>query len=175
MWVALGWIEDWGVTWGWPHSHCWLSCRSAACATSGEERCRPPPSRGVCPRDQGSRVPPTCLFGSLPLWSQQPHRLGTRSCPALSSSPTALLSPLHLSNPSWCSQGCQQCTCDSWSHFSRWIHVICAIAVPEVRFLNVIERNPVDISGIPEQRWKLVRPQGLASIPLAPWVPGSAH
>ncbi|XP_020027976.1 lysine-specific demethylase 4B isoform X1 [Castor canadensis] len=37
----------------------------------------------------------------------------------------------------------------------RWIHVICAIAVPEVRFLNVIERNPVDISGIPEQRWKL--------------------
>ncbi|XP_023572578.1 lysine-specific demethylase 4B isoform X2 [Octodon degus] len=37
----------------------------------------------------------------------------------------------------------------------RWIHVICAIAVPEVRFLNVIERHPVDISGIPEQRWKL--------------------
>lgn len=40
----------------------------------------------------------------------------------------------------------------------RWIHVICAIAVPEVRFLNVIERHPVDISGIPEQRWKLVGP-----------------
>ncbi|XP_062965710.1 lysine-specific demethylase 4B isoform X2 [Cynocephalus volans] len=38
---------------------------------------------------------------------------------------------------------------------SRWIHVICAIAVPEVRFLNVIERHPVDISAIPEQRWKL--------------------
>ncbi|XP_038186879.1 lysine-specific demethylase 4B isoform X2 [Arvicola amphibius] len=37
----------------------------------------------------------------------------------------------------------------------RWIHVICAIAVPEVRFLNVIERNPVDVSAIPEQRWKL--------------------
>ncbi|KAM6168545.1 lysine-specific demethylase 4B isoform 1-T1 [Erethizon dorsatum] len=37
----------------------------------------------------------------------------------------------------------------------RWIHIICAIAVPEVRFLNVIERHPVDISGIPEQRWKL--------------------
>ncbi|XP_074193733.1 lysine-specific demethylase 4B isoform X2 [Rhinolophus sinicus] len=37
----------------------------------------------------------------------------------------------------------------------RWIHVICAIAVPEVRFLNVMERHPVDISGIPEQRWKL--------------------
>uniref|UniRef100_A0A8C5KQM4 Lysine-specific demethylase 4B n=1 Tax=Jaculus jaculus TaxID=51337 RepID=A0A8C5KQM4_JACJA len=37
----------------------------------------------------------------------------------------------------------------------RWIHVICAIAVPEVRFLNVTERSPVDISGIPEQRWRL--------------------
>uniref|UniRef100_A0A9L0JY74 Lysine-specific demethylase 4B n=1 Tax=Equus asinus TaxID=9793 RepID=A0A9L0JY74_EQUAS len=37
----------------------------------------------------------------------------------------------------------------------RWIHVICAIAVPEARFLNVMERHPVDISGIPEQRWKL--------------------
>uniref|UniRef100_A0A8C8RY36 Lysine-specific demethylase 4B n=1 Tax=Pelusios castaneus TaxID=367368 RepID=A0A8C8RY36_9SAUR len=37
----------------------------------------------------------------------------------------------------------------------RWIHIICAIAVPEARFLNVIERHPVDISAIPEQRWKL--------------------
>ncbi|XP_049644000.1 lysine-specific demethylase 4B isoform X2 [Suncus etruscus] len=37
----------------------------------------------------------------------------------------------------------------------RWIHVICAIAVPEVRFVNVTERHPVDISAIPEQRWKL--------------------
>ncbi|NXA42436.1 KDM4B demethylase, partial [Eudromia elegans] len=37
----------------------------------------------------------------------------------------------------------------------RWIHIICAIAVPEAHFLNVIERHPVDISAIPEQRWKL--------------------
>uniref|UniRef100_A0A8C9MYC0 Lysine-specific demethylase 4B n=1 Tax=Serinus canaria TaxID=9135 RepID=A0A8C9MYC0_SERCA len=37
----------------------------------------------------------------------------------------------------------------------RWVHIICAIAVPEARFLNVIERHPVDISAIPEQRWKL--------------------
>ncbi|KAJ6655763.1 hypothetical protein lerEdw1_004816 [Lerista edwardsae] len=37
----------------------------------------------------------------------------------------------------------------------RWVHVICAIAVPEARFLNVIERHPVDITAIPEQRWKL--------------------
>ncbi|XP_062965711.1 lysine-specific demethylase 4B isoform X3 [Cynocephalus volans] len=46
---------------------------------------------------------------------------------------------------------------------SRWIHVICAIAVPEVRFLNVIERHPVDISAIPEQRWKLL-PRTLADV-----------
>ncbi|NWS30974.1 KDM4B demethylase, partial [Polioptila caerulea] len=37
----------------------------------------------------------------------------------------------------------------------RWVHVVCAIAVPEARFLNVIERHPVDISAIPEQRWRL--------------------
>ncbi|XP_042198776.1 lysine-specific demethylase 4B-like [Callorhinchus milii] len=39
--------------------------------------------------------------------------------------------------------------------FVQWVHVICAITVPEVKFLNVLERNPVDASGIPEQRWKL--------------------
>lgn len=38
--------------------------------------------------------------------------------------------------------------------------MICAIAVPEARFLNVMERHPVDISAIPEQRWKLVGPLG---------------
>ncbi|XP_042335388.1 lysine-specific demethylase 4B isoform X1 [Sceloporus undulatus] len=37
----------------------------------------------------------------------------------------------------------------------RWVHVICAIAVPEARFVNVIERHPVDITAILEQRWKL--------------------
>ncbi|KAH0625847.1 hypothetical protein JD844_034178 [Phrynosoma platyrhinos] len=38
----------------------------------------------------------------------------------------------------------------------RWVHVICAIAVPEARFVNVIERHPVDITAILEQRWKLI-------------------
>uniref|UniRef100_A0A8D2DLI1 [histone H3]-trimethyl-L-lysine(9) demethylase n=1 Tax=Sciurus vulgaris TaxID=55149 RepID=A0A8D2DLI1_SCIVU len=55
---------------------------------------------------------------------------------------------------------CSRCTAHAWTAVTApglrgWIHVICAIAVPEVRFLNVIERHPVDISGIPEQRWKL--------------------
>lgn len=52
--------------------------------------------------------------------------------------------------------------------------MICAIAVPEVRFLNVMERHPVDISAIPEQRWKLVGaraswPRGVGVGRLVPW------
>ncbi|NXJ01178.1 KDM4C demethylase, partial [Psophia crepitans] len=37
----------------------------------------------------------------------------------------------------------------------KWAHVICAIAIPEVRFGNVTERAPIDISRIPLQRLKL--------------------
>ncbi|XP_061485531.1 lysine-specific demethylase 4C isoform X2 [Rhineura floridana] len=37
----------------------------------------------------------------------------------------------------------------------KWAHVMCAIAIPEVRFVNVIERTPVDTSSIPLQRLKL--------------------
>ncbi|XP_054665213.1 lysine-specific demethylase 4C isoform X2 [Grus americana] len=37
----------------------------------------------------------------------------------------------------------------------KWAHVICAIAIPEVRFGNVTERTPIDISRIPLQRLKL--------------------
>ncbi|KAM7242077.1 hypothetical protein CapIbe_006548 [Capra ibex] len=73
-----------------------------------------------------------------------------------------------LVNEGWT---CSRCTAHAWTAECclcnlrggalqmttdrRWVHVICAIAVPEVRFLNVMERHPVDISGIPEQRWKL--------------------
>ncbi|KFW04717.1 Lysine-specific demethylase 4B, partial [Eurypyga helias] len=46
--------------------------------------------------------------------------------------------------------GALQMTTDGW-----WVHIICAIAVPEARFVSVIERHPVDISAIPEQRLKL--------------------
>lgn len=34
--------------------------------------------------------------------------------------------------------------------------MICAIAVAEARFVNAIEREPVDISAIPENRKSLV-------------------
>ncbi|XP_021235902.1 lysine-specific demethylase 4C isoform X2 [Numida meleagris] len=37
----------------------------------------------------------------------------------------------------------------------KWAHVMCAIAVPEVRFGNVTERTPIDTSRIPLQRLKL--------------------
>ncbi|KAI3368663.1 hypothetical protein L3Q82_025665, partial [Scortum barcoo] len=39
---------------------------------------------------------------------------------------------------------------------NRWVHVICAIAVPEARFINAIERGPVDISAVPETRKNLI-------------------
>uniref|UniRef100_A0A8C0ET67 [histone H3]-trimethyl-L-lysine(9) demethylase n=1 Tax=Bubo bubo TaxID=30461 RepID=A0A8C0ET67_BUBBB len=40
-------------------------------------------------------------------------------------------------------------------HDEWWAHVICAIAIPEVRFGNVTERTPIDTSRIPWQRLKL--------------------
>ncbi|XP_060723132.1 lysine-specific demethylase 4A isoform X2 [Tachysurus vachellii] len=37
----------------------------------------------------------------------------------------------------------------------KWVHVYCAVAVLEARFVNIAERRPVDLSGIPLQRFKL--------------------
>lgn len=44
--------------------------------------------------------------------------------------------------------------------FTRWVHVICAIAVAEARFIDAIERGPVDVSAVPETRKNLVRSDG---------------
>uniref|UniRef100_A0A4W6CPB1 [histone H3]-trimethyl-L-lysine(9) demethylase n=1 Tax=Lates calcarifer TaxID=8187 RepID=A0A4W6CPB1_LATCA len=38
---------------------------------------------------------------------------------------------------------------------NRWVHVICGIAVAEARFVNAIEREPVDVSAVPETRKNL--------------------
>ncbi|XP_061894365.1 lysine-specific demethylase 4A isoform X3 [Entelurus aequoreus] len=38
---------------------------------------------------------------------------------------------------------------------NKWVHVLCAVAVLEARFVNIKERTPVDLSGIPLQRFKL--------------------
>lgn len=40
---------------------------------------------------------------------------------------------------------------------TSWVHVICAIAVAEARFVNAIDREPVDVSAVPESRKNLVR------------------
>ncbi|XP_075060935.1 lysine-specific demethylase 4B-like isoform X2 [Mixophyes fleayi] len=37
----------------------------------------------------------------------------------------------------------------------RWVHIVCAVAVPEAHFVNVMERHPVNVTPIPEQRWRL--------------------
>lgn len=41
--------------------------------------------------------------------------------------------------------------------FGRWVHVSCAVAILEARFVNIAERSPVDVSKIPLPRFKLVR------------------
>lgn len=38
---------------------------------------------------------------------------------------------------------------------NRWVHVICAIAVAEVRFVDAVKREPVDVSAIPDTRKSL--------------------
>uniref|UniRef100_A0A8C5DRD6 Lysine-specific demethylase 4B n=1 Tax=Gouania willdenowi TaxID=441366 RepID=A0A8C5DRD6_GOUWI len=38
---------------------------------------------------------------------------------------------------------------------NRWVHIICAIAVAEARFVNAVEREPVDVSAVPETRKNL--------------------
>ncbi|XP_063795426.1 lysine-specific demethylase 4A [Pseudophryne corroboree] len=38
---------------------------------------------------------------------------------------------------------------------NRWVHVMCAVAVAEAKFVNIAERRPVDISKIPLMRFRL--------------------
>ncbi|XP_048111122.1 lysine-specific demethylase 4C [Alosa alosa] len=37
----------------------------------------------------------------------------------------------------------------------RWAHVMCAIAIPEVKFVDETKRSPIDTSAVPPQRYKL--------------------
>uniref|UniRef100_A0A8C1UV42 [histone H3]-trimethyl-L-lysine(9) demethylase n=1 Tax=Cyprinus carpio TaxID=7962 RepID=A0A8C1UV42_CYPCA len=66
----------------------------------------------------------------------------------------------HLSTPNLEEDGCSQlvsCSeCSVRVHKSKqWVHVLCAVAVLEARFVNIAERSPVDLSNIPLQRFKL--------------------
>ncbi|ETE65174.1 Lysine-specific demethylase 4A [Ophiophagus hannah] len=36
-----------------------------------------------------------------------------------------------------------------------WVHVMCAVAVVEAKFINIAQRSPVDVSKIPLQRFRL--------------------
>uniref|UniRef100_A0A7N6B142 [histone H3]-trimethyl-L-lysine(9) demethylase n=1 Tax=Anabas testudineus TaxID=64144 RepID=A0A7N6B142_ANATE len=64
-----------------------------------------------------------------------------------------------LSNPHVAEDGtsrlvsCVQCCVRV--HTSKWVHVLCAITVLEARFVNITERNPIDLSAIPLPRFKL--------------------
>uniref|UniRef100_A0AAV2JTB0 [histone H3]-trimethyl-L-lysine(9) demethylase n=1 Tax=Knipowitschia caucasica TaxID=637954 RepID=A0AAV2JTB0_KNICA len=37
----------------------------------------------------------------------------------------------------------------------KWVHVLCAITVLEARFVNIIQRRPIDLSAIPLSRFRL--------------------
>ncbi|TRY65355.1 hypothetical protein DNTS_005930 [Danionella cerebrum] len=37
----------------------------------------------------------------------------------------------------------------------RWAHVMCAVGLPEVKFINVVKRALIDVSAVPVQRYKL--------------------
>uniref|UniRef100_A0A8C5DI82 Lysine-specific demethylase 4B n=1 Tax=Gouania willdenowi TaxID=441366 RepID=A0A8C5DI82_GOUWI len=70
-------------------------------------------------------------------------------------------------NDSWM---CSRCVSRAWTECclcnlrggalkittdNRWVHIICAIAVAEARFVNAVEREPVDVSAVPETRKNL--------------------
>ncbi|XP_062864359.1 lysine-specific demethylase 4C [Trichomycterus rosablanca] len=38
---------------------------------------------------------------------------------------------------------------------NRWAHVMCAVCLPEVKFLNIVKRSPVDVGAVPAQRYRL--------------------
>uniref|UniRef100_A0A673XFX6 [histone H3]-trimethyl-L-lysine(9) demethylase n=1 Tax=Salmo trutta TaxID=8032 RepID=A0A673XFX6_SALTR len=67
-----------------------------------------------------------------------------------------LLTTHHLLS---CLQSCCLCSLRGGAlqkaNNNKWVHVLCAVAVLEARFVNITERSPVDLSGIPLQRFKL--------------------
>lgn len=159
-----------------PYSQSLQTEKEAALASVTEGPSAPPPSR--CGQKTRPLIPEMCFTSS----GENTEPLPANSCvgddgtsPLIACAKCCL--QVHAScygvRPELVKDGwtCSRCAAHAWTAECclcnlrggalqtttdrRWIHVICAIAVPEVRFLNVIERHPVDISGIPEQRWKL--------------------
>uniref|UniRef100_A0A8C7VXL7 [histone H3]-trimethyl-L-lysine(9) demethylase n=1 Tax=Oncorhynchus mykiss TaxID=8022 RepID=A0A8C7VXL7_ONCMY len=54
-----------------------------------------------------------------------------------------------------CSQCCVRVHASEPSKIPQWVHVLCALAVLEARFVNIAHRNPVDLSYIPLARFQL--------------------
>uniref|UniRef100_A0A4W5N1Y6 [histone H3]-trimethyl-L-lysine(9) demethylase n=1 Tax=Hucho hucho TaxID=62062 RepID=A0A4W5N1Y6_9TELE len=54
---------------------------------------------------------------------------------------------------------CARCEANALTEVSstaiKWVHVLCALAVLEARFVNITHRNPVDLSYIPLARFQL--------------------
>uniref|UniRef100_A0A8C2BF95 [histone H3]-trimethyl-L-lysine(9) demethylase n=1 Tax=Cyprinus carpio TaxID=7962 RepID=A0A8C2BF95_CYPCA len=126
-------------------------------------------------REMGLR-PPYCAVCALFQAHQQVHRPGSEICVYLSLSISSMRTkPLipercfttttedsadvQPSTPHLEEDGTSlliSCSlCSVRVHTSEWVHVLCAVAVLEARFMNIAERSPVDLSGIPLQRFKL--------------------
>lgn len=100
--------------------------RSAACVTSGAELWRKPKMTSE------NRLILSLLSLRAHLWP-----LG----------PVCLFA--HLNHPVMSTRRVSVCV-------RRWAHVVCAVALPEVRFSDEAKRSPIDTSRVPMQRYKLV-------------------
>nr|XP_009934471.1 PREDICTED: lysine-specific demethylase 4B [Opisthocomus hoazin] len=126
------------------------------CFTSSGENTEPLPSNSYIGEDGTSPLiscAKCCLQVHASCYGIRPDLVNEGwSCSRCSARDTSSEMAVFLQECCLCNLrgGALQMTTDG-----RWVHIICAIAVPEARFLNVIERHPVDISTIPEQRWKL--------------------
>uniref|UniRef100_A0A8C2B3K2 [histone H3]-trimethyl-L-lysine(9) demethylase n=1 Tax=Cyprinus carpio TaxID=7962 RepID=A0A8C2B3K2_CYPCA len=135
--------------------HCAVSCCPLSCVfvhmcfSAGAENTEPLPSNSHI-GDDGTSVLLSC--GSCGL---QVHA----SCYGV--------------NPDTKQEGwmCSRCTAAEWTAAcclcslrggalkkttdDRWVHVICAVAVAEARFVNAVEREPVDVTAVPDTRKSL--------------------